>query len=402
MYYQYLAYNETGELVRGRLSAGSEEAVSDLLDFAGYQVISLKSFVPFLSKDKILSYFSSVKPADMILLYRQLALLLESGIDIITSFELLRTQSSNQTIKKVLGELTTDLRGGSPLSTAMDKHPKVFSVICRRSLRVGEQSGGLEVILRQIADYTEKEAAATKSLKGALTYPIITIIATIIVMFVMVGFVLPSFSGLYDSLGADLPAITRALLDFSEIIQSYGLYIMFGALIAVVSAYFYVKTPQGQYKWDKFMLRWPLLGRIVHLKELSRACRSISILYQAGLPLTDIMPLTIDSVTNKAIVEALNTVQQDMLRGEGLSQPMAKNSLFLPMMVQMVKVGEETGNLDATLLAVAQSYETEAKEKTTSVIGLIQPTLTLFIGGIIALLALSMVSAMYSIYGQAI
>ena len=150
------------------------------------------------------------------------------------------------------------------------------------------------------------------------------------------------------------------------------------------------------------MLRLPLLGRVNLLNTLSRCCRSIALLFHAGLPLTEVMPLVIQGSNNKAITAALLDVQQDMLKGEGLAQPMAKSDLFLPMMVQMVKVGEETGNLDATLLAVAKSYETEAEDRTKSLIALIQPTMTLLIAVVVGIIALSLVSAMYSMYGQAL
>jgi type IV pilus assembly protein PilC len=148
------------------------------------------------------------------------------------------------------------------------------------------------------------------------------------------------------------------------------------------------------------MLRTPLIGRVKHLNELARCCRSISLLFIAGLPLTEIMPLVIQGAGNRVMSEALYNVQMDMLKGEGLSRPMAKNSIFLPMMVQMVKVGEETGNLDSSLHAVAQNYESEAEDKTKNLIGMIQPVMTLVIAGIVGVIALSMVSAMYSIYGQ--
>jgi type IV pilus assembly protein PilC len=149
------------------------------------------------------------------------------------------------------------------------------------------------------------------------------------------------------------------------------------------------------------MLRIPQLGRVRHLNELSRCCRSISLLFTAGLPLTEIMPLVIQGCNNRVMAQALYNVQMDMLKGEGLARPMAKSSIFLPMMVQMVKVGEETGSLDASLQAVAQNYESEAQDKTKSLIGMIQPLMTIIIAGVVGLIALSMVSAMYSIYGQA-
>ena len=329
-----------------------------------------------------------------------MALLLDSGIDIITSLELLRGQTANRILLKVFGEVIADLRSGSQLSTALGKHTKIFSPIYWQSLRVGEQTGGLETILRQIADYMEKEVTATKGIKNALTYPVIAAIATVIVVGVLVGFVLPAFGNLYSSLGADLPVITRVLIGAATRLQSYGVYILGAALGVIGIAYVYIKTPRGRYQWDKLALTIPLAGRVNHLKELSRYCRSISLLFHTGLPLTEIMPLVIDGIGNTVMVKALSDVQQDMLKGEGLSRPMAKNKFFLPMMVQMVKVGEETGNLDTTLLAVAQSYETEAKDKTDSLIRLIQPTMTIVIGLVIGLVALSMVSAMYSIYGQ--
>jgi len=222
-----------------------------------------------------------------------------------------------------------------------------------------------------------------------------------VVVGVLIGFVLPAFGDLYSSLGAELPLLTRILLGASGILQSHGLYLLLGVLILAVVAAIYLRTPNGKLKWAKLALNLPLIGRVNHLKELARCCRSISLLFHAGLPLTEIMPLVIDGVGNRIMVLALSNVQQDMLKGEGLSVPMAKDKLFLPMMVQMVKVGEETGSLDTTLMAVAQSYETEAQDKTDSIIRLIQPTMTLFIGLVVGVIALSMVSAMYSMYGQA-
>ena len=372
-----------------------------MLDYAGYRVVSLKAFVPFLSSSKFTLTNAKVKPAEIILLYRQLALLLESGLDIVTALELLREQMANRTLKKVMQEIVADLRGGNSLSSAMSKHPKIFSKLALQSIKVGEQSGDIETILRQIADYTQKELNAAKGVKGALTYPIIAAVATVIVVIILVGFVLPAFGKMYDQMGAKLPKLTLMLMSLSGIVRHDGLYILGAIAIVVIVVSAYLKTEKGKYQVDKYVLKLPLLGRVVHLKELARCCRSISLLFHAGLPLTEIMPLIIEGTKNKVIFEALCQVQQEMLKGEGLSKPMAKNPLFLPMMVQMVKVGEETGNLDTTILAVAESYEIEAKEKSDSVTAMIQPAMTIIIGGIIAVIALSMVSAMYSMYGQA-
>ncbi len=350
--------------------------------------------------DKLLSHLTQIKPSEIILFYRQLALLLEAGMDIVTSLELLRGQVSSRTLKTSLDEVIANIRSGSQFSAALSKHPKIFSPMCWRSLRVGEQSGGLETTLRQIADYLEREANAAKDIKSALMYPIITAIVTVVVIVVLMAFVLPAFGNLYSSLGAQLPPITRILIDSSTYLQHSGLSILLGLLIIGCLTYVYIKTPQGRYNRDKLLLRLPLIGRVNHLTELARCCRSISLLFRAGLAITEIMPLVTESVSNKVVVKALNDAQQDMLKGEGLAQPLAKNKIFLPMMVQMVKVGEETGNLDTPLLAVSQSYEAEVKDRTDTLIGLIQPAMTLFIALIVGFIAIAMVSAMYSIYGQ--
>ena len=402
MVYQYIACKEDGNVVKGKLTAVSEDTALNLLDYAGYRVISLQIFAPFLSLDKILNYFSKVKPTDIILLFRQLALLLESGMDIISSLEILRAQAGSRLMKNLYSDIVADLRAGQPLSKAMEKHPKVFSPLCRQSLRVGEQSGSLEVILRQMADYMQKEMNAGKSIKGAMTYPIIAAVVTVIVTVILVVFVLPTFGKLYSSMGAKLPAITRDMLALSAWVKKFGVYAFLFISSLVITAVVYFRTPKGKIICDRVVLKLPVIGRIVHLKELSRICRTVALLFRSGLPLTEIMTLVINSTGNRAIVEALNGVRKDMLKGEGLAKPMIKNRLFLPMMTQMVKVGEETGNLDLTLLAVAESYEAEVKDKTDALVAMIQPAMTIVIGLIVGLVALSMFSAMYSIYGQGI
>ncbi|MFC1914752.1 type II secretion system F family protein [Chloroflexota bacterium] len=378
----------------------SEEAATEMLGYAGYRVVNLKPAALFPDLDKLLSRLFRVKPVEMILFYRQLALLLESGINITKALELLQGKVANRTLKRVLDEVIADLRGGNQLSMALGRHPEVFYAISCRLLSIGEQAGNLETILRQIAEYMEREAVAGKSIKNALVYPVITAVVTIVVIAVLVTFVLPAFSGLYDSLGADLPLLTRLVIDATDQLRSYGVYLLLAIAAAGGLAFAHTRTAEGRYRLDRLVLSLPLVGRVNHLKELARCCRNIFLLFHAGLPLTEIMSLVIQGSSNRAMARVLTDVQQDMLKGEGLSRPMAKHPLFLPMMVQMVQVGEETGNLDTALLAVAQSYETEAEDITRSLIGLIQPAMMLIIAMIVGGIALSLVSAMYSIYGQ--
>ena len=330
------------------------------MGYAGYQAMSLKPYVPFFNMDKLTASLYQVKPAEIILLYRQLAMLLESGIDIAASLDLLQQQATNRALKKVLDEVTSDVRSGGQLSTALDKHPKIFSTVYCRLLGVGEQSGDLETLLRQVADYMEKEAATAKETKGALMMPAITAVIAVVVIGLMVTFILPSFGGLYGSLGVDLPPMAKILITIGEKAKSHGVYFLLALLVIAGSVFLYIKTAGGRYKWDKLLLSLPLVGRVRHLSELARYCRTVSLMFRGGLPLPEIMSLAIQSSGNRVMAKALLDVQEDMVKGEGLSQPMAKNKFFLPMLVQMVRVGEETGSLDDTLQAVARSYEAEA------------------------------------------
>jgi type IV pilus assembly protein PilC len=371
-----------------------------LLSYAGYQLINLREIATFPSLDKIMQRLSPIKPSDLVLLFRQLALLIESGLNVVTSLELLEGQCTNRYFKRALSEIVAEVRAGSQLSLALSKHPELFSTIQCQSLKVGEQTGGLEVVLRQMADHMEKQTNSKKGIKNAMTYPVIALVVAVAVVGILVVFVLPSFAKLYTYLGAEIPMLTKLMLRAGEILKEDGLYFLIGIGLIGVVGFFYLRTTTGRYKWDKLSLKFPVVGRINHLNELSRIARSVSVLFKAGLPLTEILPLIIQSTGNKVIAEALLRIRDDMLGGEGLSRPMAKHPVFMPMMVQMVRVGEETGNMDATLLSVAQNYEAEAEDRTKALITMIQPVMTIVIGLVVGLVALSLFSAMYGMYGQ--
>ena len=400
MDFAYTAYTEDKRMVKGKVSATTEEAASELLSYGGYRVVSLKASRSLINKEKLLAQFSQIKPQEVVMFSRQLALLMESGTDIVTSLDLLQSQIDNQTLASIVGEVASDIRGGSPLSKAMSKHPRAFSHMYHQAIAAGEQGGNLEVVLRQMADYVERSVVTQKQIKGALTYPVIVVVVAVVVVLVLVTFVFPTFAGLYSQFGFDLPLPTRILIGITDWSSAYGLYLILGVLIAIAVIYIYIRTPDGRYRWDKMMLRVPVIGRIVHLAELARACRTMSMLIRIGLPLPEILTMTIGASNNKVVVENLTGVHQELIRGEGLSRPMAKRELFLPLMTQMVRVGEETGSLENTLATVADNFEVLSADKTKAAVALIQPILTIFIGLVIGFLVLAMFSAMYSIYGQ--
>ena len=399
MNFSYIAYTEDKKLVRGKLSASSEQLATQLLSYGGYRVVSLKEHVPFFDKEKFLARFTRIKSGEISMFSRQLALLLEAGTDIVTALDLLQEQITNQTLKKTITEVASDIRAGSSLSIALSRHPRAFSPMYHRAIAAGEQGGNLEVVLRQMATHIEKGLKTEKQVRSALTYPFIVVIVAVIVVIILATFVLPAFTNMYAEFGIELPLITRILIAISDWFSQYGFYLILAIVAAVAAVYLYIRTPGGKHWWDTTVLRLPVIGRIVHLGELSRCCRTVSLLIRIGLPLPEVMTMAINNSNNKVVADNLTGVQQELIRGEGLARPMAKRELFLPLMTQMTRVGEETGGLDNTLDTVADSFEMEASDKTASAVALIQPVMTIIIGLLVGFVVLAMVSAMYSIYG---
>jgi type IV pilus assembly protein PilC len=402
MDFKYVAYTSEKKMLKGRLAAPDETKAVVQLNSLGYQVISIKSVGSIGKVGRVLniSFTSPVKSKEVIMFSRQLAILLESGIDIVSSIELFKTQAGNKVFKEILEELIAYLRGGSSLSDALSRFPKVFTTMYCRTIAAGEQSGNLDTVLKQMADYIERTTTAAKKVKSAMTYPIVVLVVAIIVVAALVFFVMPTFTSLYTGFGAKLPVITTLLLNFANGAAKYGVYVLLILVAGVVGLVLYIRTPVGRINWDRFLLRLPVIGPIVQLNELSRCSRTISMLIKVGLPLPDIITMCIQSAGNMIMSQALIAVKQDMLAGEGLAQPMAKRSIFLPLMVQMVAVGEKTGNLSNTLATVADSYEIDADDKTQAAVALLQPVMTIGLAIVVGFIVIAMVSAMYGIYGQ--
>ena len=192
---------------------------------------------------------------------RQLALLLESGTDIVTSLELLQAQTTNRGLKAIIGQVASDIRGGTSLSTALSKHPRAFPEIYHRTIAAGEQGGNMEVVLRQMADYVERSLTTEKKIKGALSYNIMLAVVALVVIVIMITFVMPTFIDLYAAFDVELPMATQILLDVSAWLIQYGLFLLLALVAVVIMGYLYIRTPAGRYQRDKLMLTMPLIGR---------------------------------------------------------------------------------------------------------------------------------------------
>jgi len=399
MDFKYVAYNQQREVVKGKVDASSEAVALDLLNYSGLRVLTLKEAAPFLRLGKLITP-PPVKPKEVVMFSRQLALLVESGIDIAAALDLLQEQLPNRTFKQSVASIAADIRGGAKLSQAMEKYPRAFSPLYCRSMAIAEETGNLELALRQMADHMEKDAVAAAKTRGAFIYPILIFVLAVGVIGLLITFVMPAFSDLYESLEVELPLIARGLLAAVDFLTSYGWIILVILVALGVAVYAYTRTAVGGYQWDKFKLRLPLFGRILILSELSRCARTIATLFRAGVPMPEIMTLAINASTNKVFVEALTEVREELLQGQGLSHPMSQRPVFLPLMVQMAAVGENTGNLDNTMDTVAQSYEMEASDRTSALIATIQPVTTIIMGAVVGFIALVLVSTMYSIMGE--
>ena len=398
MDYAYVGYGADRRVVKGKISAASEQTAVATLANVGYQVISLKPvarFMPDLSK----LMQGTVKPSEIVTFSRQLALLLESGVGIVQSLELLQKQTSDKVLKKVLVTVVSDIRSGDSLSVAMGKHPQAFSTIYHKMVGVGEQTGGLESVLRSLAEYAQRQSSAIGKLKMALAYPAIVLCLAIVVVAVLITVVLPPIVGMFTALGGDLPLPTKMLLAAVAFLNSYGLYVLVAAVGLGLVAFIYSRTPSGQYYRDLLLLKLPVIGRLKLVSDLARCCRSMSLLFRSGLPLPEIMTLTAQASGNRVVTRAFGGVEQDMLRGEGISAPMRKRWVFLPLMVEMTKVGEETGALDSTLITVAENYEIEAESRTQMLLGLIEPVMTIAMGLGVGFIALSIFMPMYGSLG---
>ena len=400
MQYKYVAYNQQKQLVNGKVDAPNETVAQDLLNLSGLKTVSLKEAKPLLNMEKIRGTTYKISNKEVIMFSKQLALMIESGFDIAASLDLLANQISNRGLKKIVGEITADIRNGMKPSQAFAKHSTAFSGLYCRTIAVAEETGNLEKALRQMADHIEKNAMAAKKVKGALMYPTMVAIMMIGVIAVMVLFVVPSFQTLYDSMGAEIPLPARILLGSTNFLRSYGLYMIAGVVVLGVAYFVLTRSDEGKYQRDKLMLRMPLIGNIIVMSELSRVAATISTLFRAGVPLPEVMTLASQSCENRVIGRALTEVRQEMLQGEGLARPLSQRPIFPALMVQMASVGENTGNLDTTMDTVAVSYGMEADDRVSVMTGLITPITGIIMGGLVAFLAVALVSTMYGMMGS--
>jgi len=400
MAYQYRVYTLDKRIVQGTIDATSESMAEEALHRAGYhRVLSLREVRPRLSLEQLIPTFIGVKNQDVIDFSRQLATLIESGVTILTALQLLEGQASKAALGKVIAGLVEELRGGSSLSQALTKYPQAFSYTYCQVIKASEQAGNLEVGLKQVAGYMEKRMMMKKKVIRAMAYPTLILLMAIGVVTLLITVVLPPLVQLFTSLGTELPSTTRLLIAVAGFLINYKFYLLGGLFTLIILIVGYVRQPAGKLTMDRLMLKIPVISSINLQRNMCHFCQTTSMLLKAGLPLPQIMNTVIQTVGNRIIRQALREVREKLVQGQGLSQPMAAIELFPRLLVEMVVVGEKTGNLDSTLATLADFYEEKVSRRIDGLISMIEPTLTLVTGVVVGFVAISMITALYSILG---
>lgn len=339
------------------------------------------------------------KPQIVVLFCRQLASFVRVGVPVTTAIETFAEQAPNKLLRGAYLSIATDLRRGVRLSDAFAAHPKVFPRIVSDMVRSAEATGNLDVVLRQAAKHIEREASARAKVRAAMTYPIIIFSFAIVIAMGIVVFVLPKFRDLYSSLGVKTPGILDALLNFSAYLTAHGLAIAIGVLIAVVLLGLVLRTDEGRYVRDGVFLRIPVINRLLQAAMTERFCRTLGDMLAAGVPISQTYAVVIDNVGNRVYRRALAGVGPSMAAGQGMFRPLQAAGVFNPAVIQMFRVGEETGHLDTNLAEAADMYEEEIDYRIKRLTAFLEPAMIVFVGLIVGFVAITLITSIYSLAG---
>ena len=397
MAYRYEAYTPQGDRVRGRIRAPSEERAEELLWQQDYTLVSIKQARG--RAGNLLPFGSKVKLGTLAVFSRQLATLIQSGIAIVRSLRLLREQVTDRQLRELLTDIVADVEQGSLLSEAILRRGRAFPPFYGRLVEVGERTGNLEAVLRQLALYMEKEEALVRQIRGAMAYPSLVLAMAIVVVFILLTVALPPLTDMFLDFDAQLPLPTRIVIAVSGFFSTYKFQILGGALALVAVALRFSRTRAGRLLIDRTLLKVPVIGRLIIRSGLSRMCRAMSALLQAGVPMPEIMSLITRTQGNRVIAGALARVRDELLQGRGLADPLAQQGIFPNLLIQMVRVGEETGALDDSLETLANFYEEELDRAVSALARAVEPALTIIVGLVVGFVALSMIMPMYSLMG---
>jgi MSHA biogenesis protein MshG len=333
----------------------------------------------------------------MMLFSRQMYSLNKAGVPLIRALRSLTESTRNQALSAALKDITKRLESGSTLSQAMNQHKKVFSPLFINIVHIGETSGGLDQAFQQIANYLEREKETQNRIKSALRYPAMVIIAITIAMVVINIYVIPAFKNVFDRMNAELPWQTKLLISISNFSVTYWPYLLVGSTILITLMITYINSREGRLQWDWLMLRIPGVGSIVERSTMERFARSFAMTLSAGVPLIQGITIVAAAIGNSYIASRLEHMRIGIEKGDSISRMARSTHLFPALVIQMIMVGEETGNISDMLLEVADFYETEVDAELRNIASVIEPILIVIIGIMVLILALGIFLPMWNL-----
>lgn len=388
--------------VQGTQDAASATALADDLRAKGWVPLTIRPDVALqqaaAAQVQTPSWMApKVTEHDVMLFSKQLFTLIKAGVPLLRSLNGLQETTVNPTFKTVIGDLRRNLEAGLDLSAAMALHPKVFDTFYVSMVRVGEASGQLEEVFKRLAEHLLFETGMRQQVKSAMRYPSFVIIAMVGAIGVINGMVIPSFDGVFKSMGAELPLPTKILVASSAFTREYGGLLFLLAVAGFFAWRFWKRSPEGRPIWDRWLLRFPLVGPIVIKASLARFARAFSLSLRSGVPMEKALSGVAQTADNAHLATAIESMKDRVMRGEALASAAAGTGVFTPMALQMIAIGEETGMLDELLDEVGEMYGNEVQYALKTLSQQIEPILIVFMGGLVLVLALGVFLPMWNL-----
>jgi type IV pilus assembly protein PilC len=393
--YTYSAINSQGFELSGSIHAPDRDAAREQLRVRGLLAQSLIE-LPASGEQSVRTTFKKIKSKSLQVFSRQFATMIDAGLSVVAALVILEEQTEDKYLAAVIKELRADVEGGLLLSQALARHPKVFSRLYVAMVEAGEAAGILDTVLDRVAFQIEKETAIKRRVKGAMIYPTMVLIFATLVLIGMLMFLVPVFVKIFQDLGGELPTLTQWVVNVSEFLRS-KYYIVFPAIAAIFFGLRKAKrTEQGRQVWDRIKLKIPMkIGSVVLKVTMARFSRTLSTLIAAGVDIIKALEITGQTAGNWVVEEALADVRNQVQEGIPIAQPLAANPVFPPMVAHMIKIGEETGELEKMLAKVADFYEDEVDSSISSLTSIIEPLMMIGVGCMVGVIIISMYLPMF-------
>jgi type IV pilus assembly protein PilC len=378
--FKYVAKEPQGKTVTATVAARDETGLIDLLRKRGLVIISITE-VKEKAEQKISK--KKMKIEEVVIFTRQLATMVDSGIPLVQALDVLAEQMENADFREVISDVRDAIETGSSLSEGLSHHPRIFSTLFVNMVRAGESSGMLDDILERLANYLEKTSALQRKVKSSFIYPSLVITMAIVITSILIFKVVPTFEGIFTSLGGELPMLTRILINFSHFAKRGAPFIIVGLFLLGIIFVKIIHTEKGRMRFDRAMLRLPVIGLMLRKVAIARFSRTLSTLVKSGVPILNSLEIVARTAGNKVIEGAVDEVRKNIREGENVAEPLARSGVFPPMVTRMIGVGEQTGELEKMLSKIADFYEEQVDVAVSGLTSLIEPVIIVFLGVVV-------------------